>query len=98
MRTPSLIIASTAAFLIAASSATAASAAEKEMLRRASSPPASERGQPVLGSRAPETTGTVSATAGALETAKGNSEARRVTGSVGRTLERMEEMFRTVEP
>jgi hypothetical protein len=90
MRTHGLITASTAAFLIAASCA-AAPASDKKVLGQPSAPP-------VLGSRAPETTGTISAAAGALETAKGNSEARRVTGSVGRTLERMEEMFRAPAP
>src|SRR5262245_10175566 len=97
MRTHGLITASTAAFLIAASCATAP-ATEKKVLRQPSAPPGSERSQQVLGSRTPETTGSVSATAGALDTAKSNSEARRVTGSVGRTLERMEEMFRTAVP
>jgi hypothetical protein len=37
-------------------------------------------------------------TQGPVETAKAESEARRVTNSVGRTLERMEEMFRTAVP
>lgn|SRR5262245_31446812 len=97
MRTQGLITASTAAFLIAASCA-AAPASERKMPKQPSALAASERAQPVLGSRAPETTGTISPTAGAPETAKSNSEARRVTGSVGRTLERMEEMFRIAEP
>jgi hypothetical protein len=97
MRMHGLIAASTAAFLIAASCATAP-AAERKVLRQPSAPPASERSQQVFGPRASETTGSVSAASGALETAKSNSEARRVTGSVGRTLERMEEMFRTPDP
>lgn len=92
-----LITASAAAFLIAGSCAIAP-AMEEKTLSQPSALRSLERIRPVPGARAPETTGTVSTTAGALGTAKADSEARRVTGSVGRTLERMEEMFRTAVP
>jgi hypothetical protein len=92
-----LLTASAAALLIAAGCATAP-ATEEKILPQPSAPRSSEQGQLVPGARAPETTGTISATAGALGTAKVDSEARRVTNSVGRTLERMEEMFRTAVP
>ena len=92
-----LITASAAALLVAASCTTAAATEEKTLARSAASR-SSARIQPVPSARAPETTGTLSATQGAVETAKGDSEARRVTSSVGRTLERMEEMFRTAVP
>ena len=92
-----LIAACAAAVLIAASCGTAPAREQKTPPQ----PPAarsSEPAQPVPGARAPETTGSVSGNGGALGTAKADSEARRITGSVGRTLERMEEMFRTAEP
>jgi hypothetical protein len=92
-----LIAACAAAVLIAASCATALAREQKTPPQ----PPAarsSEPTQPVPGARAPETTGSVSGNGGPLGTAKADSEARRITGSVGRTLERMEEMFRTAEP
>ena len=92
-----LITAFAAALLIAASCATAA-AREQKTQPQPSAPRNSERVQPVPGARASETTGSVSAAPGALGTAKADSEARRITGSVGRTLERMEEMFRTGAP
>jgi hypothetical protein len=73
-------------------------ATERKTLAQPSAPRSSERVQPVPNARALETTGTISATAEVPGMAKADSDARRVTGSVGRTLERMEEMFRTSVP
>jgi multidrug efflux pump subunit AcrB len=92
-----LVIASAAALVIAASCATAP-ATEENTLPQRLAPRSSVRLQPVPSARAPETTGTLSTTQGAMETARADSEARRVMSSVGRTLERMEEMFRTDVP
>ena len=73
-----LVIASAAALVIAASCATAP-ATEENTLPQPLAPRSSVRLQPVPSARAPETTGTLSTTQGAMETAKADSEARRVT-------------------
>ena len=67
-----------------------APATEQRTLPQSSTPRSSERVQPVPRARTSDTTGTISA--------KPDSDARRVTDSVGRTLERMEEMFRSDGP
>ncbi len=92
-----LVTASAAALVIAVSCATAP-ATEENTLSQPLAPRSSVRLQPIASARAPETTGTLSTAQGATETAKAESEARRVASSVGRTLERMEEMFRTGVP
>jgi hypothetical protein len=92
-----LITASAAALVIAASCATA-SATEESAPIRPLVPDSSVQLQPAPIIRSPETTGTLSKSQSATEAAKVDSDARRVTGSVGRTLERMEQMFRTAVP
>ncbi len=92
-----LVIASAAALVIAASCATV-TATEENTPPQPLALRSSVRLPPVPSARAPETTGTLSATQAATGTAKADSEARRVTSSVGRTLDRMEEMFRTAVP
>jgi hypothetical protein len=92
-----LITASAAALVIAASCATA-SATEENARPRPLAPPSSVQLQPVPNAQAPETTGAFSTVQGSTEAARVDSEARRVTSSVGRTLDRMEQMFRTAVP
>ena len=93
-----LITAYAAALVIAASCGTAA-ATEENPQPRASAPLSSARlVEPPAAARSPETTGALSPIQGATEAARVDSDARRVTSSVGRTLERMEQMFRTAVP
>jgi hypothetical protein len=92
-----LSTASAAALLIAASCA-AAPATEQKTLPQPSAPRSSKQVPPAPSARALDTTGTISEPAAAPGPAKADSDARRVTGSVGRTLERMEEMFRAAVP
>jgi hypothetical protein len=103
-----LIIALAAALLTTASWAPApdaneklaalALATERKTLPQPSTPRGSERVQPAPKARGSETTGTIPATPEPPGAAKTDSDARRVTTSVGRTLERMEEMFRPGAP
>jgi hypothetical protein len=92
-----LVAAFAAALFIAATCATAP-AAEQNTPPRHLTPRGSVQLQLAPSARPPETTGALPMTQGPVETAKAESEARRVTNSVGRTLERMEEMFRTAVP
>ena len=93
-----LITASAVALVIAANCARA-SATEENPQPQASAPLGSARlVQPATAARSPETTGALSPTQGATDAARVDSDARRVTSSVGRTLERMEQMFRTAVP
>ena len=93
-----LITASAVALLIAAGCARA-SATEENSQPRTSAPLSSARlVEPAAAAQPPETTGALSPIQGATEAARVNSDARRVWSSVGRTLERMEQMFRTAVP
>jgi len=92
-----LITASAAVLVFAASCATA-SATEEATPAPLLAPHSSVQLPPAPNARSPETTGTLSKSQGATEAGKVDSDARRVTGSVGRTLERMEQMFRTAVP
>ena len=92
------LIAASAVALVFAANCTTAFATEEHAPARPMAPRNSALLQPAPSPRTPETTGTLSKPQVATEAAKVDSEARRITSSVGRTLERMEQMFQTAVP